>query len=400
MRKFVLGLLLALGVALPAHAQQSISATSITATKQFVASGAHLDEADAGNIASASTTDICAMAGDSATITGTTTITAFDTCQAGVTRKLRFSGIVTVTYNSASLILPNAASYTTAAGDVLWFTSKGSGNWYLSAYALASGQAIVGSGLTLSGSSGYFQTNNGSGNLGSLSPTAATAALNAMVGDSGSGVTKGLVPSASTGGATTEFLRKDGTFSTPAGSGGNFTGPGSSVTGNCVSFGDTSGTLGADSGVHCGPAIGASMSLAGTQSLTSGTLTAVSFDTKDYDTGSFVNIGSHPTRITIATAGIYDFYASIPIHGGISGGQYFACAVKLNGTTFVASASWATTGAADNIVACNGQWKFSASDYIEVYVQEGDGSTTIGPGGGFVFPTVPPRFQISGAGGS
>lgn len=45
----------------------------------------------------------------------------------------------------------------------------------------------------------------------------AVAHLNAAVGDSGAGVTKGLVPAASTGNATTAFLRKDMTYAVPAG---------------------------------------------------------------------------------------------------------------------------------------------------------------------------------------
>ncbi len=50
-----------------------------------------------------------------------------------------------------------------------------------------------------------------------LTATQATAILNAMVGDSGAGVTKGLVPAAATGSASTAFLRKDGTWAIPGG---------------------------------------------------------------------------------------------------------------------------------------------------------------------------------------
>lgn len=53
-----------------------------------------------------------------------------------------------------------------------------------------------------------------------LTVTQVTAELNEMVGDSGAGVTKGLVPAASTGSGTTKFLRKDGTWAVPAGGGG------------------------------------------------------------------------------------------------------------------------------------------------------------------------------------
>ena len=52
----------------------------------------------------------------------------------------------------------------------------------------------------------------------SRTPTQVTATLDAMVGDSGAGGTKGLVPAPSTGDAT-KFLKGDGTWGTPSGSG-------------------------------------------------------------------------------------------------------------------------------------------------------------------------------------
>ncbi len=75
-------------------------------------------EAQGADIASATTTDLSAATGNSVKITGTTTITGFGTVQAGTTMKLTFTGILTLTYNATSLILPNAgANTTTAAGD-------------------------------------------------------------------------------------------------------------------------------------------------------------------------------------------------------------------------------------------------------------------------------------------
>lgn len=251
-KAFLLSLLLALNfVVVAAHGQQ-YSGQQFKASDSFLANGAHIDAADAGNIASASTVNICAIAGNSATITGTTTITAFDTCQAGITRTLRFSGAVTLTYNGTSLIIPAAANYTTAAGDVFTFVSMGSAHWYVSHYALASGQAITGA--SVAGSSGDFQKNNGTGGLGAYTPTQATAALNAMVGDSGSGGTKGLAPAPAAGdAAASKFLSAGGTWAVPSGSGaGNVNGPVSSVAHDCAAFADTSGELLEDAGAACG----------------------------------------------------------------------------------------------------------------------------------------------------
>jgi len=83
----------------------------------------------ATDVASASTTDIGAVASNYCRVTGTTTITALGTVSAGIPKVVRFAGALTVTHNSSSLILPGGASITTAAGDVALLVSEGSGNW-------------------------------------------------------------------------------------------------------------------------------------------------------------------------------------------------------------------------------------------------------------------------------
>jgi len=62
----------------------------------------------------------------------------------------------------------------------------------------------------------------GTGDPTDLTGTQATAILNAMVGDSGAGGTKGLVPAPAAGdAAAAKFLKADGTFAVPAGTGLN-----------------------------------------------------------------------------------------------------------------------------------------------------------------------------------
>ncbi len=85
------------------------------------------------------------MTGDSGTITGTTTITGFGTVQAGTIKYLTFSGILTLTHNGTSLILPTGANITTAVGDTMIVRSLGSGNWRCLAYTKADGTALVSS---------------------------------------------------------------------------------------------------------------------------------------------------------------------------------------------------------------------------------------------------------------
>lgn len=94
------------------------------------------------DIASAGTTDLGAVAGSYHDITGTTTITAFGTVSAGISKDLQFDGAVTLTHNGTSLILPGGANITTAAGDHLRAMSMGSGNWVVTNYARATGAAV------------------------------------------------------------------------------------------------------------------------------------------------------------------------------------------------------------------------------------------------------------------
>jgi hypothetical protein len=102
-----------------------------------------LNWAAPATLASADTLNIGAAASNAITITGTTTITALGTVAAGAERTLTFSGVLTLTHNATSLILPGAANITTAAGDVAAFVSLGSGNWRCVVYQRASGAAVV-----------------------------------------------------------------------------------------------------------------------------------------------------------------------------------------------------------------------------------------------------------------
>ena len=95
------------------------------------------------DIASGSTTDLSAATGIYLNITGTTTINSFGTVAAGALRQLTFTGILTITYNATSMILPGAANITTAVGDTATFRSLGGGNWRCVDYLRASGQSVT-----------------------------------------------------------------------------------------------------------------------------------------------------------------------------------------------------------------------------------------------------------------
>jgi hypothetical protein len=95
-----------------------------------------------------------------------------------------------------------------------------------------------------------FKANNtgSSADPADITATQATAELNAMVGDSGSGGTKGLVPAPGAGDAAAgKFLKADGTYAVPATGGaggiGDVVGPSSSVDSEIALFNSTTGKL-------------------------------------------------------------------------------------------------------------------------------------------------------------
>lgn len=93
-----------------------------------------LNEAKGTNIASAATTNIGTATGNFVQVTGTTTITALGTAQAGAKRTVNFTGSLTLTHNATSLILPGSANIAINAGDICEFVSLGSGNWECTNY--------------------------------------------------------------------------------------------------------------------------------------------------------------------------------------------------------------------------------------------------------------------------
>ena len=99
-------------------------------------------------VASAATTNIGAATSNSVSVTGTTTITSFGASTAGALRLLNFAGILTLTYNATSLVLPTAANITTQAGDSALFVSLGGSNWKCVSYLRADGTALSGAAVS------------------------------------------------------------------------------------------------------------------------------------------------------------------------------------------------------------------------------------------------------------
>ena len=102
-----------------------------------------LNLATSVTIASSAVPAIGAAASNEIIISGTTTITGFDSIADGAVRRVTFTGILTLT-NSSTLILPGATNIATAVGDGAQFTSLGAGSWRCDYYTRANGTAVVG----------------------------------------------------------------------------------------------------------------------------------------------------------------------------------------------------------------------------------------------------------------
>ena len=94
-------------------------------------------------MASATTVDLSTADGYYVSITGTTTITGLGTESAGISYLLVFAGVLTLTHNGTSLILPGSASITTAAGDAALMISLGSGNWKCAFYQSVAANSTI-----------------------------------------------------------------------------------------------------------------------------------------------------------------------------------------------------------------------------------------------------------------
>lgn len=95
-------------------------------------------------IASATTTDLGSLSTRIVSITGTTTITSFGSSASTDTPIYfgRFTGILTLTHNATSLILPGGGDIITAVGDTFITKYEGSGNWRVISYTRAGAETI------------------------------------------------------------------------------------------------------------------------------------------------------------------------------------------------------------------------------------------------------------------
>ncbi len=126
------------------------------------------------SVASSSTCDVLGSGALFNLITGTVTITSLGT---GTNRfKIaRFNGILTLTHNGTSLILPGAANITTAAGDTMGIVSDASSNARVIWYQRAAGAPINAANTGLTGQLFGLTMSNGTDTTNDIDIAAGTA---------------------------------------------------------------------------------------------------------------------------------------------------------------------------------------------------------------------------------
>lgn len=133
----------AFSAALPAQSLGLLISDGTTASFSKTTTGFPINTVKGSDVASASTINLDTATGNLVHITGTTTITAI-TLASGAERTLVFDGILTLTHNATTLILPGGQNIVTAAGDRAIVIGDGSGNVRVIDYVKANGRPVIG----------------------------------------------------------------------------------------------------------------------------------------------------------------------------------------------------------------------------------------------------------------
>jgi hypothetical protein len=220
-------------------------------------------------------------------ITGATTNGTFVTLTTPVLGVASATSInkvaITAPATSATLTIADGATLTASANATVSGTNTGDQTITLTGDVTGSGTGsfsatIANSSVTnakmanMATQTFKGRTTAGSGAPEDLTATQATAILNNFIGDSGLGGTKGLVPAPAAGdAAASKFLKADGTWAAPSGS-GDVVGPASATDNAVARFDSTTGKLIQNSVVI----IGDTGNITGVGTLSSGEITSSS----------------------------------------------------------------------------------------------------------------------------
>jgi hypothetical protein len=109
------------------------------------------------------------------------------------------------------------------------------------------------------------------------------------------------------------------------------------------------------------------------QAILTATFTPISFSTERKDNNAMWAIGD-PTKLIAKTAGYFDFDANVVWQSG-TGSGYRQLAIRVNGTTTIASTLYAENGGTWSPMQNLGQkWQMAVNDYAELMVQHEEGA--------------------------
>jgi hypothetical protein len=288
------------------------------------------------------------------------------------------AALTTTSYGRALLALADAAAGRTALGLGTAATSASSA--FDAAGAAAAAQSAsqpLDSDLTAIAA--LTTTTYGRALLTLADAAALTAAANAVVGDSGSGGTKGLVPAPASGDAAAgKFLKADGTWTAPSGGGGGYAtvkNEGTSLTARTVLD-------------FIGPGVVAADDAGNTK--TSVTIRSPWPDPSAFYTGAYVQ-GLYNTRQTYTTKGKLRGWTLWLESGTVFTGIYYRVVVQGSGTT-VRAAVYGTTnskisatevsasaGSDGTVVTLSfsGNWTVPSTGYYTLALGLDGGSATV-----------------------
>lgn len=107
------------------------------------------------------------------------------------------------------------------------------------------------------------------------------------------------------------------------------------------------------------------------QSIANTTLTALSFDSEDFDTDIIHDLATNKSRLTCKTAGIYDIKATVAFANNATG--YRRVSILLGGTDTVSEGFISAVNGNVTSIAIGSNYYLNVGEYVEVYVYQTSG---------------------------
>lgn len=115
------------------------------------------------------------------------------------------------------------------------------------------------------------------------------------------------------------------------------------------------------------------------QSINTGTFTAIAFDTESFDTDTIHDNATNNTRFTCKTAGKYLIIGQIAYDSNATG--YRAAFIKHNNTTYIGKSQIAAFSGDQTIVSVSSIYDLAINDYVELTAYQTSGGALNALGG-------------------